>query len=144
MVDENKIFTAVKKRFDDDVTLHRLLQARNDSKVIIGNSMPKYVLPMIQIVKMSNVIETVMTWSEITFNVNIYTREMTDHSFDGDQSESIIQRCNDLIHDQPLTVEDHGIFSVYVEGRSVAIRDMDYPKAFFQGLLCRMFAIKIR
>lgn len=143
MVDENAIYTAIKKRLDNDVTLHSLLQAKRDSKVVIGTSMPKYVLPMIQVVIVTDTINIKVQYSEITFNLNVYTREMADHSFDGGQTEKIIQRCFTLINDHQLSVSSHWIYSMYAESRSAPIRDMDYPKAFLQGLLCRMFANKL-
>lgn len=145
MVDENLVFNAVKKVLDNDSTLSAILGKKpSQSKVVVGASMPRYILPMIQIVSTSNVIETVMTWSAITFNVNAYSRARTDNSVDMAELESILQRCNDLIQDQSLEILNHGFFSMYIEGRSGAIRDVDYPKAFLQGIMCRIFVIKIR
>jgi len=145
MVDENLVFNAIKDVLDGDRILSALMNKQaGKSKVVIGTSMPRYILPMIQIVGTSNPIETVMKWSAITFNVNAYSRALADNSVDNAELERILQRCNDLIDDQSLTILNHGFFSMYVEGRSGAMRDMDYAKAFLQGIQCRIFVIKIR
>ena len=145
MVDENLVFNAVKKKLDNDRTLSSLLNKQSGkSKVVIGAFMPRYILPMLQIVSTSNIINTVMTWSAITFNVNAYSRALTDNSVDTAELEKLLQRCNDLLHDQTLEILNHGFFSMYIEGRSGAIRDVDYGKAFLQGIMCRIFVIKIR
>ena len=143
MVDENKIYNALKALLDDDSTLGTLLgTGKGGAKIVTGSEMPRYVPPMVQIIIPTNEIGIVMNESELTFRLNVYSREKIVGEIDLEEIEGILQRCHDLIHDQDLTVSDHRIFEMFAEGRDPPIRDRDNPKVSFGGLRCRMFAIK--
>ncbi len=145
MVDENAILGALESKLEADATLRSYLKPKDgSSKILIGIHMPIYSPPMVQILIITNEIENVMTYSEITFRINAYSQGKTTGEPDLAELENILQRCNDLIHDQSLSVSNHGVFSMYTEGRDQPIPDLDHEGAFIQGLRCRMFAIKIR
>ena len=143
MVDESKIYKAIKAILDDDATLTAILGVKDrDSKVIIGPEMPQYNPPMIQVVILTDEMDTVTTESEITFYVNAYSLAEAAGDIDFEEIENILQRCVDLIHDQDLAVTDHMIFEMFVEGRNAPVSDRNRSGVYFGGLRCRMFAIK--
>jgi hypothetical protein len=138
MVNLDTIFKALKKVLTDDNSLMNLIK-----EVYIGNEMPNYIPPCVQIPLMSDEMNNVTEESEITFYINIYSHSEPDGNVDTNEISAIAAIIKGLINNQSLTVTGHRVFSMYMEGQNPPIKDLRYPKNHIGSIRCRMFAINL-
>jgi hypothetical protein len=143
MVSHSEIYQGLKDLLNLDSDLSELIgQNSSGSKIILGPELPKVMFcPMIQVVIMTDNMETSTQVSDIFFRINIYTNADINNAFNSELSESIIQRAFALIHDQRITLEASFNYVMYAEGRDAeAIADFEHSGIYFEGLSCRMVA----
>lgn len=142
MIKHSEIYTAIKDLFDDDSDLSEYVdRTTGNTKVVSGSAMPKLIsFPAIQVLILTdNFINTSIELSDIVFNVNILTRCNMSGEID-DEAEDIIQKVNDLINNQPVTITDGLQYVMFVESRIPAFAYYESKDIFVEGLRCRMIA----
>lgn len=146
MVNESKILTAIKNRLDGSVDFRKAVkQVGSSSKVILGSSesmtqlMP---LPYVRIIIPTNEIGIVMSESNALIYFNIHSRSLNTGVPDYDEIENIGAAIYDLIQDVEITVENHNIFSIYVEAKMTVVKDRNQDNTYMGGLQCRTHAIR--
>jgi hypothetical protein len=141
MINHYSILAAIKAILDDDTELQELLESKGDSKVFIGTMPDKYLSPAVQIVLMTDEHrDTVHQLSDMTFYVNLHVMDNNSGESDIEQSSEIIDRLNDLIHNQQLEVAGHHLLTPFVEGRTPCVHNPENPGNSIEGLRCRIFA----
>jgi len=145
MVEISKLIDALYDVLNDDATLSAYLGKKaGQTKIIKGDNVPELISqPVVQIIIMTNEMNTIVKHSEITFKINVYCQGYSDGSINHDEFNNILQRCEALIDDQDLTVSGNWVYVMYVEGMDSPIADREHDNTYLAGLRCRMSATKL-
>jgi len=97
----------------------------------------------VQVIITTNEMHIIVKHSEITFKINAYCQGYSDGSINHGEFDDILQRCEELMDDQSLTVPGNWVYVMYVEGMDLPIPDREHDNTYLAGLRCRLSAAKL-